>query len=79
MRGKAPCELAWPDAPGARRRAWQPQRRAPPRARWRRGRQADTHLDQEFPVDGKLLAALKKKRDEIAREEGKSAALLHFL
>ena len=71
MRGKAPCELAWPDRradhggdgagqPGERRRV-------------RKGvteNATDTQLDREFPVDHGLLAALKRKRDEIAREAG---------
>ena len=64
MRGQAPCELAWPERD-------QP---APSEER-RRGKRASSsepeEEDQSFAsLDGKLLVALKKRRDEIAREMG---------
>ncbi len=64
MRGKAPCELAWPE----RGTAGESERRRSRRASGESGAAPD--LESEMPVDNGLLAALKKKRDEIAREAG---------
>ena len=66
MRGQAPCELAWPDRDG-------PAKAPEERHRVRRGgpdEEAAGTADEQMPVDGKLLVALKKKRDEIARDMG---------
>ena len=69
MRGKAPCELAWPER-GAGGGAEEPSRE---RRRGKRG-EAEEHpggmMSDLVPLDGKLLVALKKTRDEIAREMG---------
>ena len=71
MRGRAPCELAWPERDGSSHAT------AEGTAERRRGKRAEagdgtprSGLDDMVPVDGKLLVSLKKKRDEIAREMG---------
>ena len=69
MRGKAPCELAWPERGGSDAG----QSPTSERRRSRRagaGEEAPDRLGDIAPVDGKLFVALKKKRDEIAREMG---------
>ena len=69
MRGKAPCELAWPERGG--KNAHEAAGRE--RGRGKRGETATNALIQAghlAPEDGKLLVALKKIRDDIAREMG---------
>ena len=69
MRGQAPCELAWPDRGQAT--AGAPGERS---GRRQEKRDAITQPEDEdqsiVPMDGKLFVALKKRRDEIAREMG---------
>ena len=71
MRGKTPCELSWPERglsieggsasrEGERRRSRRDTDGSLPTAR----------LQNEMPVDARLLTALKQKRDEIARDAG---------
>lgn len=70
MRGRVPCELAWPVRDGDPH-GGQPgsaERRPGKRTGGDGGLSAD--LENTLPVDGRLLVALKKKRDEIAREMG---------
>ena len=64
MRGKVPCELAWPERGAADASERRPSKRVPDPG----GALPD--LESGMPVDNGLLAALKKKRDEIAREAG---------
>ena len=64
MRGKAPCELAWPEhGSGLEEERHRSKRTS-------RAGGMTTDLETEIPVNNGLLAALKKKRDEIAREAG---------
>ncbi len=64
MRGKAPCELAWPERGATNESDRRPSRRSSGTGA------AAPDFDSEIPVDDDLLAALKKKRDEIARDAG---------
>ena len=71
MRGKTVCELAWPErgAGGCVASGERPRE-------GRRGRRGETEkaapdrMDDLAPMDGKLLVALKKTRDDIARRMG---------
>ena len=79
MRGQAPCELAWPDRdqpenPGAP--AGSSERRRGKRPPFPSAEDEDQSI---VPLDGKLFVALKKRRDEIAREHGQPAAVFYFL
>ena len=65
MRGKSPCELAWPSRDGVGSNAGRREKK-----RDATGNATDLDFDAELPVDHGLLAALKKKREEIAREAG---------
>ena len=70
MRGQAPCELSWPD----RNQAAALEGAASSSER-RRGKRLPAGKDEDeyqslAPLDGKLFVALKRKRDEIARESG---------
>ncbi len=67
MRGQAPCELAWPERGGSASAATTGERR---RAGGPTSGAGEIDPDGIAPVDGRLLVALKKKRDEIAREMG---------
>ena len=69
MRGKAPCELAWPERGVGEAAAGQTSERRRSR-RAGPGEEAPDRLADIAPVDGKLFVALKKKRDDIARELG---------
>ena len=67
MRGKTACELAWPERGGGE------SERSPERRRGKREEAEDgapSRSEDLAPVDAPLLAALKKKRDEIAKEMG---------
>ena len=70
MRGKVSCELAWPERDSDKRveggREGERRRKKRPAPEYADG----MHFDQEVPVDESLLAALKKKREEVAREVG---------
>ena len=70
MRGKAPCELSWPERGPFEDNSTSRESERRRSKRSSDGVRATADLQNETPVDGRLLTALKQKRDEIAREAG---------
>ena len=69
MRGQVPCELAWPERDGRPEAVEAGSERRRTRQTELSGA-ATVPLAEIAPVDAKLLVALKKERDDIAREMG---------
>lgn len=70
MRGKVPCELAWPERSSHGRAGGSHDSERRRKKRPAADRSDSMGFDQELPVDENLFAALKKKREEVARTVG---------